>query len=79
MRPDTFDYLVKLINSVVEDRVVDLSADTTIEELDLDSLDEVELLMSIEDQMKIELDQAEVNSCLTIGSLASLIEAKISR
>jgi acyl carrier protein len=63
----------------VEDRVVDLSADTTIEELDLDSLDEVELLMSIEDQMKIELDQAEVNSCLTIGSLASLIEAKISR
>jgi acyl carrier protein len=79
LRPDTFDYLVKLINSVVEDRVVDLSADTTIEELDLDSLDEVELLMSIEDQMKIELDQAEVNSCPTIGSLASLIEAKISR
>ena len=51
-----------------------LSQDTPIESLKLDSLDEVEILMSLEETLGVVADQAAVNACRTLGDLAQLLQ-----
>lgn len=51
-----------------------LSSETLIEDLALDSLDEVEILMILEEELDVIVDQTQVNSCRSLGELAALIE-----
>ena len=52
-----------------------LSESTNIEEdLGADSLDVVEVLMSIEDEFKVEIPDEEIENIRTIGQLATYIE-----
>ncbi len=52
-----------------------LSENTNIEEdLGADSLDVVEVLMSIEDEFKVEIPDEEIENIRTIGELAAYIE-----
>lgn len=58
---------------VEEDKV---TADTDLqEELGADSLDVVDLLMSIEDEFGVEVPDDEIENIKTVGSLVSYIEA----
>ena len=58
---------------VEEDKV---TADTDLQEdLGADSLDVVDLLMSIEDEFGVELPDDEIENIKTVGSLVSYIEA----
>ena len=58
---------------VEEDKV---TADTDLQEdLGADSLDVVELLMSIEDEFGVEVPDDEIENIKTVGSLVSYIEA----
>ena len=58
---------------VEEDKV---TADTDLQEdLGADSLDVVDLLMSIEDEFGVEVPDDEIESIKTVGSLVSYIEA----
>ena len=58
---------------VEEDKV---TADTDLQEdLGADSLDVVDLLMSIEDEFGVEVPDAEIENIKTVGSLVSYIEA----
>ena len=58
---------------VEEDKV---TADTDLlEDLGADSLDEVDLLMSIEDEFGVEVPDDEIENIKTVGSLVSYIEA----
>lgn len=79
MQTKTVRHLLDLIKAVAGKKPISLSGESAIGMLGLDSLDEVELLMSIEDHFGIELDQAEVYSCSTIEQLASLIDNKLAR
>ena len=54
-----------------------LSADTTFESLDLDSLDLVEMLVELEEETGVELPEEETKQLETIGDLAALIESKL--
>ncbi len=54
-----------------------LSADTTFESLDLDSLDLVEMLVEFESETGVELPEDETKQLETIGDLAALIESKL--
>ncbi|MBO5105551.1 MAG: acyl carrier protein [Clostridia bacterium] len=52
-----------------------LTENTNIEEdLGADSLDVVEVLMSIEDEFKVEIPDEEIENIRTIGELATYIE-----
>ena len=58
---------------VEEDKV---TADTDLQEdLGADSLDVVDLLMSIEDEFGVEVPDDEIDNIKTVGSLVSYIEA----
>lgn len=52
-----------------------ISNDTTItEDLGADSLDVVDLLMSIEDEFEIEVPDTEIENIKTVGELVKYIE-----
>ena len=58
---------------VEEDKI---TADTDLQEdLGADSLDVVDLLMSIEDEFEVEVPDEEIENIETVGSLVSYIEA----
>ena len=58
---------------VEEDKI---TADTDLQEdLGADSLDVVDLLMSIEDEFEVEVTDEEIENIKTVGSLVSYIEA----
>lgn len=53
-----------------------ITADTNLQEdLGADSLDVVDLLMSIEDEFETEIPDEEVENIHTVGDLVSYIEA----
>ena len=53
-----------------------LTADTDLQEdLGADSLDVVDLLMSIEDEFEVEIPDEEIENIRTVGELVSYIEA----
>lgn len=57
---------------VEEDKI---TADTDLQEdLGADSLDVVDLLMSIEDEFEVEVPDEEIENIKTVGSLVSYIE-----
>ena len=52
-----------------------ITAETTIQEdLGADSLDVVDLLMSIEDEFEIEVPDTEIENIKTVGELVKYIE-----
>ena len=58
---------------VEEDKI---TADTDLQEdLGADSLDVVDLLMSIEDEFEVEVPDEEIENIKTVGSLVSYIKA----
>ena len=58
---------------VEEDKI---TADTDLQEdLGADSLDVVDLLMSIEDEFEVEVPDEEIENIKTVGSLVYYIEA----
>lgn len=58
---------------VEEDKI---TADTDLQEdLGADSLDVVDLLMSIENEFEVEVPDEEIENIKTVGSLVSYIEA----
>lgn len=70
--------LFEAIANIIADRtdrdVSEITMDSTFAELGIDSLDTVELLMNLEDEigMEIELDQ----KVSTVGELVKFIESK---
>jgi acyl carrier protein len=55
-----------------------ISADTDIQDdLGADSLDVVDLLMSIEDEFEIEIPDEDVETVKTVGQLVAYIESKV--
>jgi acyl carrier protein len=62
-------------------KVVDNRLDTCtnlISELDADSLDLLELVLSIERQFKIEIDEYDTKDVRTFGKILELIQSKTS-
>lgn len=53
-----------------------ITAETTLQEdLGADSLDVVDLLMTIEDEFEVEVPDSEIENMKTVGSLVAYIEA----
>ena len=70
--------LEKLIALLAEHVEIDpdtITTDTTFESLGIDSLDTVEMIMDLEDELGIELELDE--KVATVGELAAFIEKKM--
>ena len=76
---EALSHVLEAVASVAADKTQGLSGETRIDSLQLDSLDEVEVLMALEDKLSVEIDQAQVNGCRTLGDLAALIEVQLGR
>ena len=55
-----------------------LTRDATLEEVDVDSLDLVELTQGVEDRYKIELESADFKKIKTVGDVVDLVVARVS-
>ena len=72
--------LEKIIAYLAEQLDIDpetLSAETTFESLDLDSLDLVEMVVELEAETGIELPEFEAKEIETLGDLVRVIEPKL--
>ncbi len=74
----TIDKIKKILADTLDVNEDELSADTNIAtDLGADSLDVVEILMSIEDEFDIEIPDSEIENIRTIGELVEYIETNM--
>ena len=70
---------LQTVKSILENRGVDtskLKETDSLKELGLDSLDLVEVMLEIEDSLKIEFSSNEIASLTTLKDVADLINSK---
>ena len=71
-----FEKMAAIIAEHIGGEVSDITPETTFEELELDSLDTVEMVMQLEEMLDIELDLE--GTFETVGELVSFVESKIA-
>ena len=70
-----FEKIKEILADQLDADVDDLTMDTNIaKDLGADSLDVVELLMSIEDEFEVEIPDEEIENIRTIGELTEYIQ-----
>ena len=71
-----FEKIKELLADQLDASADDMSMDTDIAgDLGADSLDVVELLMSIEDEFDVEIPDEEVENIKTVGDIVKYIES----
>ncbi len=69
------DKIKSILAEQLDVNIEDLTTDTDIaKDLNADSLDVVEILMSLEDEFSVEIPDEEIENIKTIGDLAEYIE-----
>ncbi len=71
---DTMEVIQGLVNEIYP---IDIVASTTIRSLCLDELDLVDLIISIEDEFKIEIPDSAAESFQTFGDITQYVNQKI--
>ena len=70
-----FDKIKEILAEQLDADVDEMTMDTNIaRDLGADSLDVVELLMSIEDEFEVEIPDEEIENIKTIGDLTEYIQ-----
>ncbi len=64
--------ITKIIREYKDDETLEVAADTTFEELELDSLDTVELGMNLEEEFDVTIEMSK--DMKTVGDLIDAIE-----
>jgi len=54
-----------------------LNMETTLEDIDADSLDIVELVMALEEEFDLEISDQEVENIKTVGDIIEYIESQV--
>ena len=70
-----FDKIANYLAEQLDLAVEDITPDTTFESLGVDSLDTVEMVMDLEDELGVELELEDKIS--TVGELVSFVESKL--
>lgn len=70
-----FEKIAKYLAEQLDIAVETISPDTTFESLGIDSLDTVEMIMDLEDELGVELELEE--KIATVGELAAFVESKL--
>ena len=70
-----FEKIANYLASQLDMSAEEITADTTFESLGVDSLDTVEMVMDLEDELGVELELEE--KIATVGELVAFIESKL--
>lgn len=70
-----FDKIANYLAEQLDLAVEDITPDTTFESLGVDSLDTVEMVMDLEDELGVELELEDKIS--TVGELVAFVESKL--
>ena len=70
-----FEKIANYLASQLDMSAEEITADTTFESLGVDSLDTVEMVMDLEDELGIELELEE--KIATVGELVAFVESKL--
>ena len=74
---ETMKKLKEIISRQTEIEEEKLTESTSMEDIMADSLDTVELLMSVEESFDIEITDTEAQKLSNLGELCSLVEEKL--
>ena len=74
---DTVEKIKEIISQQTGVDTESLSESTTMEDIMADSLDTVELLMSVEEAFDIEVSDAEAEDLTNLGELCRCVEKKL--
>ncbi len=72
----TIEKVKELLAEHLEMDVAEITDETTFEDLDIDSLDTVEIMMEMEDEFGIEIKAGEVGK--SVKELSAYIDAKLA-
>ena len=70
-----FEKIAKYLAEQLDMSASEITADTTFESLGVDSLDTVEMVMDLEDELGVELELEE--KIATVGELVAFSESKL--
>ena len=73
MENETFELVVNEIAATMDIPAASLRADTALAEIGMDSLQAVQLLVSLEQATKIQLNEDDLKHFTTIGSIVNLL------
>jgi acyl carrier protein len=68
----TFEKIAKILAEYTDKDISEIKIDSTFNDLELDSLDTVEIMIMLEDEFSIEIDVAE--GIRTVGDLVALVD-----
>lgn len=71
-----YDRVAQLLNEEFGVPTEQISAETTFEELDLDSLDLVEFAMAADDAFGVQIADDEAEQLKSVGDVVALLESK---
>ena len=71
-----FEKIAAIIAEHIDGDVSDITRDTTFEQLGIDSLDTVEMVMRLEEDLGIELEME--GQFATVGDLVKFVESKVA-
>lgn len=71
-----FDRIVKYLSEQLDVPAEEITRDTTFDSLHLDSLDTVEMVMDLEEELGVDLEMKEKVS--TVGELVDFVEEKLN-
>ncbi len=74
---EVFDKVKSIIVDQLGRKPEDVTMNTTFEDMDVDSLDVVELIMAIEDEFDITIDDEDANRFQTMNDLVEYIKGKV--
>lgn len=66
-----------IISEQLEVAAESLTAETTFEEIDADSLDIVELVMALEEEFDLEISDQEIENIKTLGDIITFLESRL--
>ena len=74
---DVFDKVKSIIVDQLGRKPEDVTIKTSFEDMDVDSLDVVELIMAIEDEFEITIDDEAAGNFKTMNDLVEFIKSKV--
>lgn len=71
--PDIHEIVIETLGKYAKDGAGQLTPDTALDALEMDSLDTLEAVMHIEDRIGIEIDPGEFSACASVGDVISVV------
>ena len=77
---DTFDRIKKIITEILDIDESKITLESSFaEDLNIDSLDNVEFIMALEEQFEIEIPDEDAEKILTIKNAVDYVNEKLSK